>query len=139
MKQISLAGNINFLSADQIEQPFQNIQPLFDSVHYAFANLECCFFDTKHPETVEGREGFYLPIHLGTKLLDIGISAVGIANNGNAVQLNVVETTASNRPNQVAGERLIEKIAILKERSRRFNTQLSLAGDEIILNLNSSL
>ncbi|MEM9773010.1 MAG: CapA family protein [Chloroflexota bacterium] len=81
--RIALTGDINLLNAQEPCNPFGQVKSLFTSVDGVFSNLECCFFDTKHPGTVKGREGFYVPTRLVDTLHAIKITAVGMANNVN--------------------------------------------------------
>lgn len=65
------------------QDPFIHLKDGLKEADLIFSNLECCFFNTPHPETIKGREGFYVPTRLASHLKEAGISAVGMANNVN--------------------------------------------------------
>lgn len=80
---IYLTGDINLMSVGPADRPFAHIAPIFQPADLVFSNLECCFFDTDQPQTLKGREGFFVPTALARHLKELNLSAVGLANNVN--------------------------------------------------------
>ncbi len=78
-RTLFLLGDINFLGVTDATGLFDRVKPVLAGADLVFANLECCLFDA--PDGYAEQRGFYAPRHLGRALVDLGVHAVGTANN----------------------------------------------------------
>lgn len=78
-RTLFLLGDINFLGVTDAAGLFDRVRPVLAGADMVFANLECCLFDA--PADYAERRGFYAPAHLGRALVELGVHAVGTANN----------------------------------------------------------
>ena len=89
-RTLFLLGDINFLGVEEASGLFERVKPALAGADMVFANLECCLFDA--PAAYAERRGFYAPARLGVALADLGVDAVGVANN---VTIGAAAITAS--------------------------------------------
>ncbi|BBK30536.1 poly-gamma-glutamate synthesis protein (capsule biosynthesis protein) [Stella humosa] len=80
-RTLFLLGDINFLGVADAAGLFDRVKPALAGADLVFANLECCLFDP--PAGYAETRGFYAPARLAAALADLGVDAVGTANNVN--------------------------------------------------------
>ena len=88
-----LLGDINFLGVADAGGLFDRVKPRLAVADCIFANLECCLFDP--PADYAETRGFYAPARHAAALADLGVDAVGTANNVNVGQAAVLGSLAA--------------------------------------------
>ncbi|MEX2451303.1 MAG: CapA family protein [Rhodospirillales bacterium] len=92
--KVILLGDINLMGIEPSEKPFARVSSFVGKADAVFANLECCFYDPPKDvgrqidvryETGERlqREGLEARTDMAPALAELGVSAVGNANNVN--------------------------------------------------------
>lgn len=78
-----LVGDVNLMNVEDARVPFARVGTVLRAADLVFANLECCLYNPPPDHTVE-QEGFFAdPEIAGAALREVGIAAVGLANNVN--------------------------------------------------------
>ena len=90
-----LTGDINLMNVDNPNVPFRRVRDILDSADVRFSNLECSLHQPQHGHTIEN-EGFFADPEVGAAALKIAnVDAVGIANNVNYGEANILGSMAT--------------------------------------------
>ncbi len=93
-RKLLLTGDINLMGVHDPVVPFSKIARTMSKADAVLSNLECCFYDPPtglpsqapwgglYDRSIQ-REGFYAPTRAIAALQEIGVAAVGNANNTN--------------------------------------------------------
>ena len=83
MVDLIITGDVNLMNVTDPDVPFRRVKDTFLAADLVFSNLECCLTE-KFNEGSTHVEGFFAdPKVVAPALMDVGISAVGVANNVN--------------------------------------------------------
>jgi len=96
-----MTGDINLMNVDDPLVPFHRVRDWLAGADVRFSNLECCLHLPEHGHTLE-HEGFFAdPEIAAAALKEAGIDVVGIANNVNYGEANIVGSMANLRRHQI--------------------------------------
>ena len=85
-----LTGDINLMNVVDPDVPFRKIAPILAAADIRISNLECSLHTPEHGHTIE-HEGFFADPEISAAALKkAGIDAVGIANNVNYGEANIL-------------------------------------------------
>ena len=85
-----MTGDVNLMNVEDPQTPFRRIKDLLATADVRFSNLECALHLPEHGHAIE-HEGFFADPEIGAGALrDADIDVVGIANNVNYGEANIV-------------------------------------------------